>query len=113
MDKRTADRLHKAGIKAGRVVSFYTPKPNSAAAPADVPEVASPVTAADILREVLGNDAEGIGEIVIIMRDKQGIGGLVSNMSGAGESFMFLEQVKLEILQRMRNVPPPQGPQTA
>ena len=104
MDKRTAERLHKAGIKAGRVVCFYTPKPKPPAPPTEVPEVANGISAGDILRELLG-DAENIAEIVVLMRDKNGVGGLIANMDGAGESFMFLEQVKLEILQRMRITP--------
>jgi hypothetical protein len=112
MNKRTADRLHKAAVAKGRVVPFYKPQPKPAA-PVELPEVVEAISAADILREALEN-ADGLREIVIIMRDKQGIGGLVSNMDGAGESFLFMEQVKFEMIQRMRQPQPPtKGPEPA
>lgn len=102
MNKRTADRLHKAGIRKGRVVEFYTPLPKP---PTPPPATERELSVADILNEVL-KGADNLTEIVVIMRDKNGTGGLISNLDGAGESFLFLEQVKYEVIQRMRQLPP-------
>jgi hypothetical protein len=107
MNKRAAQRAHKHGLATGRVVEFYTPKPKPPAPPAPPERVLS---VADILNEVL-KGAANLTDIVVIMRDKNGTGGLISNLDGAGESFLFLEQVKYEIIQRMRQQPqPPQEP---
>lgn len=82
----------------GQVIEFYRPVPKP---PAVVPTVQEPGFApADILRELL-EKSETLQDIVVLMRDKDGVCGLVGNLDGVGENFVFMEQIKFEILARM------------
>ena len=108
MSKRKALAAHKRGVASGKIVEFYTPiaKPM---VPDVVPDVVDAISASDILREVL-QGADELAEVVVIMRGKNGQGGLVSNLESPGENFLFMEQVKFELLQRLKEEPPhPKG----
>jgi len=86
----------------GPTNQFYHPEPKPPK-PAAQPEPEQPsITAADILREILGNDSEHLSDVLVLMRDDKGVCGFVGNLDGAGETLLFMEQIKHEMLTRMR-----------
>lgn len=75
----------------------------------EAPIVEDPgITPSDILREVLGK-AESLETVLILFRGKDGNCELTCNMEYPGEIFLFMEQIKLEMLARMNTTKPP-GP---
>lgn len=80
-----------------KVIEFYHPQPKPPAAA--VPEVVLAVSAGDILRELAAN-AESTEEILVLMRDKNGAMGLVSNLDGMAENLFFIKRAEFELLKR-------------
>lgn len=101
MLKRRAESLHKAAVKRGKVVEFYKPQPKQVNA-VDEEIAQPPVSAGDILRELLGAE-ETIHEVLVLTRDKAGFVAMVGNIEGAGENLLFMEYVKHEMLSRLKS----------
>lgn len=83
----------------GVLIEFYRPAPKSPVPPAPEPPA---ICAADILREILGN-SEQLSDVLVLMRDNDGTCGFVGNLDGAAETLLFMEQIKHEMLTRMRS----------
>lgn len=97
------------GVVLGKLIEFYHPQPKPAPQQ-EVPEIVERISPSDILREVLEHEAENVDTILILMMDKNGETGMVSNLAGPGESFLFIEQIKADWLAKMKSeAPAPKG----
>lgn len=98
MDKRTADRLQRRGVKAGRVVAFYHPVPKPAGPP--VPEVTAPnIAVGDILRELLEH-SEHISDVVVLTKQPDGTTNMVSTFETPGDVLLFMKQVEHSMIRQ-------------
>jgi hypothetical protein len=97
MTKRRAEGLHRRALKTGKVTEFYRPAILPMPQPITVVEDFPVIQPIEVLRKLIEN-AANLDEVVILMRDKDGTAGLVSNLYGPAENLFFIEQVKLEMI---------------
>lgn len=81
----------------GKLISFYRPAPKPPAE--EVPEVPEkPISAGDILRELLEH-SDKLEDVVVLLANKDRSTGFVSTLGDAGSTLLFMEQLKLTMVQ--------------
>ncbi len=111
MNKRTADKLHRRGVQAGRVVSFYHPGTKTPAPP--VPEVAAPnVSVGDILRELVAH-SEHLVEVVVLTKAVDGTTHMTSTLETPGDVLLFMKQIEHSMVRQTCASDSGKGPQPA
>jgi hypothetical protein len=112
MDKRTAERNHKRGLRAGKVVVFYAAKAKPLATAPEAEEDFDPAPAIEVLQKTL-QAADGLKDVLVLMRDKDDVVGIISNLDGPAENLFLLKQCETQLISLSINKPEPTGPRRA
>jgi len=81
----------------GKLIEFYRPVPRPKAEPVVEEEPTNQVPAIEVLRTLL-EKADGMRDVLVLMRDDNDTLGLVSNLEGMPECLLLIEQTKMRML---------------
>lgn len=97
----------------GQLIEFYIPTPKPKPAKADwdkqVAEEDIVATPAKDILQLAATQCVGITDVLIMTRDSTGELGFLTNVDGMGESLLFIERVKLRMLEKDKEDNTPTG----